>query len=165
MRPRRALSPRGFTLVELLVVIAIIGILAALLLPAVQAARESSRRTQCGNNLKQIGAAILNFEDVHQALPSSRLGPQHATWLVQILPQMEQSNLHGLWNLSQTYYMQSPAARITAVPGYLCPTRRAPMLSSQFEISSTGLPDTQQYPGALGDYAGNGGQFAGPIVD
>lgn len=156
---------RGFTLVELLVVVAIIGILAALLLPAVQAARESSRRTQCANNLKQIGAAILNFDDVHQSLPASRLGPQHATWFVQILPQMEQSNLYALWDVSKSYYEQQPAARTTAVPGYYCPSRRSPMLSTQFEVSSTGLPNTQQYPGALGDYAGNGGQFAGAIVD
>src|SRR6188474_719745 len=104
----RMRSRRAFTLIELLVVIAIIGILIALLLPAVQQAREAARRSQCQNNLKQIALAIHNFEDSKKTLPSSRLGPQHATWFVQILPYMEQSNLYAMWDLTQTYYMQQP---------------------------------------------------------
>ena len=78
----------AFTLVELLVVIAIIGVLVALLLPAVQMARESARRTQCSNHLKQLGLAAQNFHDVKGALPPARLGNSGnwLTWAVVMLP-------------------------------------------------------------------------------
>src|SRR6201981_3072404 len=102
MYARSRLKRTGFTLIELLVVIAIIAVLVALLLPAVQQAREAARRSQCRHNLQQMGLAIQNFENVKQTLPSSRLGPQHATWFVQILPYVEQPSLYNLWNLSNT---------------------------------------------------------------
>jgi len=97
--PGQPRPSKGFTLVELLVVIAIIGVLVALLLPAVQAAREAARRTQCGNNLKQIGLALHNYEDVNKSLPVGATGPSPkggygTAWWVAILPYLEQNNLY-----------------------------------------------------------------------
>lgn len=83
---------RGFTLVELLVVIAIIGVLVALLLPAVQAAREAARRTQCANNLKQMGIGIQNYHDTFQKLPFG-WSDRGAGWTTMMLPYIEQQNL------------------------------------------------------------------------
>ncbi len=166
LRTRNLSNTRsGFTLIELLVVIAIIAMLIALLLPAVQQARETARRGQCRNNLKQIGLAIQNFHEVKGTLPSSRLGPQHASWFVQIMPYVDQTPLYKQWNLNATYYLQKPAVRTTSVPMFYCPSRRTQMLSTQFEVSTTSLPDTQLYPGALGDFAANGGAHVDAIVD
>ena len=85
---------RGFTLVELLVVIAIIGILVALLLPAIQAAREAARRTECGNNLKQIGVGLQNYHDTYKKFPTSIAPPDWSwgvSWIARILPYAEQA--------------------------------------------------------------------------
>ena len=131
---------RAFTLVELLVVIAIIGILVALLLPAVQAAREAARRSQCKNNLKNIGLACLNHEDTWKVFPTGGgrwgaiidmyvdppfpatdgrpLGPnqQGIGWAYQILPYLEEGALHNITRNNQLTEV--------AIPLYLCPSRR-----------------------------------------
>jgi prepilin-type N-terminal cleavage/methylation domain-containing protein len=110
-------SKRGFTLVELLVVIAIIGVLVALLLPAVQAAREAARRSQCTNNLRQLGLSLHNHHDVFNVLPFARTGgrPQSISWAPLILPYIEQKNLLDLFtspiaNGSTTFPMYTPAS-------------------------------------------------------
>jgi prepilin-type N-terminal cleavage/methylation domain-containing protein/prepilin-type processing-associated H-X9-DG protein len=101
------LRRRGFTLVELLVVIAIIGVLVALLLPAVQQAREAARRMTCVNNLKQIGIALHNHHDVKLTFPPGALNtghngtPVYTTWTVEILPFMEQQALYNQYDQSQ----------------------------------------------------------------
>lgn len=113
---------RGFTLVELLVVIAIIGVLVALLLPAVSAAREAARRAQCSNNLKNIALAMLNYHDSNKKFPLGAVVVNNTyptntsfsyrdtagirwstTWAISILPQLEQSALFNTWNPSLTY--------------------------------------------------------------
>ncbi|UUO09103.1 DUF1559 domain-containing protein [Blastopirellula sp. J2-11] len=91
-------SARGFTLVELLVVIAIIGVLIALLLPAVQQAREAARRMQCSNNLKQLGLGVHNWHDTFGKLPPLVLNSGRASFFVQILPQMEQRAAFDMLN-------------------------------------------------------------------
>ncbi len=107
-------SLKAFTLVELLVVIAIIGILVGLLLPAVQAAREAARRTSCANNLLQFGVAIHNYEMAHRRLPPGTVdakGPIvhlpvgfHHSWIVQILPMLEQRAAYKLMDHTQSVY-------------------------------------------------------------
>ena len=94
---------KGFTLIELLVVIAIIAILIALLLPAVQQAREAARRTQCKNNLKQIGLAMHNYHDVNNGFPVAQFACCWGTWMVGILPYIEQTNLYNMYNNDRMY--------------------------------------------------------------
>lgn len=120
-------SVRGFTLIELLVVIAIIAILIALLLPAVQAAREAARRTQCKNNLKQIGLALHNYHDVHTVFPPGgtylAATVQPAGWSIQarLLPYIEQANLTSLIDFSRGYSVQ-PVVTPVRISTLMCPS-------------------------------------------
>ena len=139
----------GFTLVELLVVIAIIGILVALLLPAVQAARDAARRSQCQNHLKQIGLAIHNFHGARGKIPPSRQPCHHGTWYSVLWDYLEESSAAGQWHPIWSYHYQPRENVQIQVPVYYCPGRRGPMLS----ISDDNVPGKPHIPGALGDYA------------
>ncbi len=157
-------NKRGFTLVELLVVIAIIGILVALLLPAIQAAREAARRSQCMNNIRQIGIAMMNHESARKELPvgaTQRYGanpttgqpytqnPTMFSWVSLLMPYLEEAALH-----SQVNWKLPLDDRNTSTPAdtghhiqfqsYLCP-------------SDTRVGITNSWYGARGNYAGNAG--------
>jgi prepilin-type N-terminal cleavage/methylation domain-containing protein len=124
---------RGFTLVELLVVIAIIGVLVALLLPAIQAAREASRRTSCINNLKQFGVALLNYESAKKKLPAGQLAPYETVSPLlhgrafsvpaQLLSYVEEENARLLFDFSEDIYSPRNFAAAHAAPSLIyCPT-------------------------------------------
>ena len=104
-------TKKGFTLIELLVVIAIIAILIALLLPAVQQAREAARRTQCKNNLKQIGLAMHNYHDVNNGFPVAQYSCCWGTWIVGIMPYIDQANLYNRYEMNRKYGIPVDNAR------------------------------------------------------
>jgi hypothetical protein len=120
-----------------------------MLVPAVQKVREAAARTQCLNNLKQVGVAVHGFHDAFKKLPPSRIADQYATWYVMILPHIEQGNIYGAWDVTKTYYNQPATFDVTAqVPIFLCPARRSPPQLGQLnEDVATGRK------GTLGDYA------------
>jgi len=165
---RRLLPPRAFTLVELLVVIAIIGILVALLLPAVQAAREASRRASCMNNLKQIGIALQNHHATLGELPKGALLGEGSLWSAYILPYCEEETLRKLVTISTTseglnwacpspfytYPLTDPSfknlqACETVIPMYRCPSAGLP------EHMQHKTPDSWYYQSRVpGSYIG-----------
>jgi len=160
---------RGFTLVELLVVIAIIGILIGMLLPAVQSARESGRRAQCVNNLKQLALACIQHESTHAYYPTGGWAwywsgdPDRGTnqrqpggWTYNVLPFMEQQALHDL-GIGQTTAAKKGAlsqAGQTPLSVFYCPTRRATTTYPNFYDTVNTNPITQA---ARTDYAANAG--------
>ena len=151
---------RGFTLVELLVVIAIIGVLVALLLPAVQSAREAARRMQCTNHLKQFGLAIHTFHDVQNNLPPARYRDNYPSWFAFILPQLESGAAYDLWDLDRSYYdpVNEDAQRF-ASPIFLCPSRDARRLSESGDDNDGAQ---RHLPGAISDYVGCSGNNVQP---
>jgi prepilin-type N-terminal cleavage/methylation domain-containing protein len=176
----RGEKPRfGFTLVELLVVIAIIGILVALLLPAVQAAREAARRNQCKNHLKQLSLACLNYESTHKEMPAGGWGfqwtgdpdwgvgeRQPGSWFFSISPFIEETTTQqiaaGLGNniAAETTPKKDALMRLIATPiaAVLCPSRRAvqayPSSDQNLMFNASRTPDSTY---AKNDYAANGG--------
>ena len=129
----------GFTLIELLVVIAIIAVLVALLLPAVQSAREAARRVHCVNNLVQIGVALLNYESIHETFPSGVTNPSgpitsiprgyHQGWITQILPQLEQGNAFRKIDFQAGVYdPQNVTVRAHLIQTLLCPSDNGNLL-------------------------------------
>ena len=128
----------GFTLVELLVVIAIIGMLVAILLPAVQQTREAARVIQCKNNLKQISLSLELYKGANSHYPPARMkhnpldndpqqcGEKTATWLVRVLPYIEEEAVYQMWDLKKSWFLHDLEARSPNVPVYVCPSRRSP---------------------------------------
>src|SRR5437762_2127905 len=166
----------GFTLVELLVVIAIIGVLVALLLPAVQAAREAARRMKCGNNLKQIGLALQNYENSFKILPMGTMNigagftgvANNSSPHPMMLPYLEQGNAIALFDFNSDINGSTSnlQARQQKVPVYLCPSHPP---TTPFVASASQCPDgcgQTNYVQSLGNnanYAGVGGVADGPF--
>jgi prepilin-type N-terminal cleavage/methylation domain-containing protein/prepilin-type processing-associated H-X9-DG protein len=149
----------GFTLIELLVVIAIMGILIALLLPAVQSAREAARLAQCGNNLRQIGMAVSLYQDAQGTYPMGRdtTIQYGVSWAFRLLPHLEQQAIYEAFNYKQRVDSAANAyAMRTPVATFFCPSRRSACADRDFDNND----QATRAPGvaAGGDYAANSGK-------
>lgn len=150
---------RGFTLIELLVVIAIIAVLIALLLPAVQQAREAARRSQCKNNLKQLGLAAHNYHDVHKQFPPNGIqgvAPatpaefNKASSLVQLLPYVDQQTVYNKFNFNlDLTHADNYDAKVVAIPTYFCPS------FPRLQRTIIKDPKDHNYDGGRSDYGIN----------
>ncbi|MCA9113349.1 MAG: DUF1559 domain-containing protein, partial [Planctomycetaceae bacterium] len=145
-------SSRGFTLIELLVVIAIIAILIALLLPAVQQAREAARRTQCRNNLKQMGLALHNYHDNSGRFPLGELYAYNGNWKARILPFMDQGPLYNNFTWAAASFQSVsgafiPALAGTIVPALNCPSSPLPQVGVSGPNANTGNAQNHDYTG------------------
>lgn len=160
-QPRAARDRRrAFTLVELLVVMAIIAVLVAMLLPAVQKVRESSNRTVCQNNLRQLGVALQHYHHLHQRLPAGGVSSNETSWHVYILPLLGEKNLFDQFNLTPGQYTSGVGRNDLAfnrLPQFLCPS--SPVLQPQLtppnqffaaELISGLPPYTTHYYGVMG---------------
>jgi len=177
----------GFTLIELLVVIAIIAVLIALLLPAVQQAREAARRSQCKNNLKQIGLALHNYHDTYRLFPPGYIDghpsitgdPKHGgwSWQAQILPQLEQGPLfeqfdfdfhpHGVPGTASDPAGLNQGLVATPQPVFSCPSDVKPVTRSRHGSGTDGHVGAialSSYCGVLGPYDGQGCTTGGDTV-
>ncbi|HUY31972.1 MAG TPA: DUF1559 domain-containing protein [Pirellulales bacterium] len=176
-RKKTDFAPRGFTLIELLVVIAVIGILVALLLPAVQAAREAGRRTQCLNNLKQLGIALQNYADQYKVFPAGSVSAVYGAdptvprnfyrWsaLAQMTPFMEQLAVHNLINFNLPLYggpnqgYQVFPANVAGVsvilPGFLCPSDKGRPVTDYLGV----IFGPTNYAGNMGSGLNGGSEY------
>ncbi len=147
---RNSSTRSAFTLIELLVVIAIIGMLVGLTLPAVQMVRESARRTSCLNNLKQLGLAVQQYENVRRYYPPSRAADEFLTWPVLVMPYLEAKTAYERFDLKARYADQNSEIVRFGMPVMFCSSRRSPEFLSQAERNG-------EHVGSVGDYAGNAG--------
>lgn len=178
---------RAFTLVELLVVIAIIGVLVAILLPAVQQSRESARGTQCRNQLRQVALAAHLFHDTRKVFPPARYQPRpgdpaeiacggnQPTWVARILPYLEQQTLSDRWDFRTSFYDHPEEVRTASPVLFSCPTRRGAGervgLGLGFGVTTVVIkmpcgcsvtvtkPGGVPLPSAVGDYGANHGDM------
>lgn len=141
---------RGFTLIELLVVVAIVSVLIALLLPAIQQAREAARRTQCRNNLKQLGLALQNYESQMTVYPPGLVSSPDGfsvfsnAWIA-ILPFMDQANVAAKFDFTQPWWFQTAAVAQTVLPAFLCPSNSRPEIIEHPQLASYGFPVGYQF--------------------